>query len=337
MSFQIFSVTIYLIMKTVYIHVGFPKTGTKYLSRNFFSKISKIKNFGKKQSLNDVDEELLLCFNKIMHLPKIDKKDEKMIIRCFKNLNLEERKINFISFEGFTQLNFVIDHYLIFRRLKNLFLKSDIKIKVLVTIRNQLEMIPSHYANSPKLYSKIPINSFKDYISELESKNSKTDANIVRAFDRFKYCGLYYNLIGLFGRKNVRFFLLEELRENKKKFLKDLFNFLNLGKIKKSLYNSQAENVTRRSNNKYLRINKYLIKKLNNSILFKIFLLPFSFSIRQKLYKFSANAIIDTMYFFDPIELSKSQSSIIKKYYHKDNIKLMKILKKNKKISLYYT
>ena len=75
-------------MKTVYIHVGFPKTGTKYLSRNFFSKISKIKNFGKKQSLNDVDEELLLCFNKIMHLPKIDKKDEKMIIRCFKNLKI---------------------------------------------------------------------------------------------------------------------------------------------------------------------------------------------------------------------------------------------------------
>ena len=93
--------------KIIYIHIGYPKTGTKFLSRKFFSNHPKIKNFGKEYSILDIKPELLLSFNKIIHSKKINLND-KNIIKVFKNLKLSNNKVNFISYEGFTQLNLYI-------------------------------------------------------------------------------------------------------------------------------------------------------------------------------------------------------------------------------------
>ena len=100
-------------MKTIYIHIGFPKTGTKYLSRKFFSRHPKIQNFGKQHSLQDIDPDLLLSFNKIMHQKKISIEDSE-IMKSIKKINLKNEKVNFISYEGFTQLNFTVSHTLKF-------------------------------------------------------------------------------------------------------------------------------------------------------------------------------------------------------------------------------
>ncbi len=322
-------------MKTIYIHIGFPKTGTKYLSRRFFSRNPKIENFGKQQSLQDIDPDLLSSFNKIIQKKKIGFEDEKKIMKSITKINLKNNKINLISYEGFTQLNFSVSHIEIFKRLKSFFLRCGIKIKIFATIRSQIEMIPSHFANAPKLYSNLPTKGFKEFIKQLEQKNKKTSQVISTVFDRYKYYRLYSKLIKLFGKKNIKFLFFEEMRDDKKSFFKELNNFLKLGKFNNNIINADAENVTRKKNNKYLRINKYLIKKLNKSIIFKIFLIPFSSSIKKKLYNYTANIIIDTIYFFDPIELNDDQISTIKKYYHKDNSKLINVLKKNKIRSNY--
>ena len=322
-------------MRSVFIHVGYPKTATKFLSRKFFKFHPKIENFGKVDGLWDIEPDLLKSFNMIMHLKKISKKNEIEIIRCFKNLKLKKNRVNFISYEGFTQLNYVNNFDIIFRRLKKYFLKSSIKLKIIVTIRNQVEMIPTHYANAPKLYSHLKINRFKDFINKLDSKKKKLNDQFKTIFSRYKYFELYLCLLKLFGRKNLKILLLEDLRLNKKFFFKELCKFLNLKMVDENLFKEKPENVTRKRDNEFLRINKYLIKKLYNSFFFKIFLIPFPLKIRKKIYVIVANFLIDSLNIFDPIKLDDYQIQNIKKNYKIDNLKLQNVLRKNY-INKYY-
>ncbi|MBD1139694.1 hypothetical protein IDH15_00260 [Pelagibacterales bacterium SAG-MED38] len=316
--------------KIIYIHIGYPKTGTKFLSRKFFSNHPKIKNFGKEYSILDIKPELLLSFNKIMHSKKINLNGKKNIIKVFKNLKLSNNKVNFISYEGFTQLNLYIKQEKIFQRLKYFFQQAKINIKIFVTIRSQVEMIPTHFANAPKLYAQIPLKKFKDYKNQINLNKRNVNQKVKICFERLKYYKLYNCLVKLFGKNNIKIFLIEDLRENQKYFFKELCSFLKLGDHKISkVSNANPENVTRRKNNEYLRINKYVIKKLNNSIIFKTFVLPFPANLKRKIYIYVANLIIDIFNFFDPIVLNDQEIIKIKKYYNKDNQKLMRILKNN--------
>ena len=42
-------------------------------------------------------------------------------MKSIKKINLKNEKVNFISYEGFTQLNFTVSHIEIFKRLKVFF------------------------------------------------------------------------------------------------------------------------------------------------------------------------------------------------------------------------
>ena len=315
-------------MQTVVIHAGFPKGATKFLSRKVFKFHPEIKNFGKVDGLWDVDPKLLETFQIIMHSKKVSANDEVKVVKTLKNLKLKKNKINFISYEGFLQLNFTNNHEIIFERIKKYFLKSSINVKIFVTIRSQVEMIPKHYANSPKLYAPFKIKNFRGFISRIDSKKDKFNDEFKKIFSRYEYHKLYLCLSKLFGKNNFKFFLLEDLRLNNKLFFKELCNFLKINNISNDLFQKNPENVTRKRDNEYLRINKYLIKKLYNSFFFKAFLIPFPLSIRKKIYIIVANTIIDIMYFFDTIKLDGTQIKKIKKHYRKENLKLYKVLKK---------
>ena len=99
-------------------------------------------------------------------------------------------------------------------------MRCGIKIKIFATIRSQIEMIPSHFANAPKLYSNLPTKGFKEFIKQLEQKNKKTSQVISTVFDRYKYYRLYSKLIKLFGKKISNSYFFEEMRDDKSLFLK---------------------------------------------------------------------------------------------------------------------
>ena len=79
-----------------------------------------------------------------------------------------------ISYEGFTQTNYDVSTENIFKRIKKLFYECGYEIKIFVTIRSQVTMIPSHFANNPKVYEKRGTprwKSFKYFLSDLENIN----------------------------------------------------------------------------------------------------------------------------------------------------------------------
>ena len=198
--------------RVIYVHPGFPKTGTSLIQRNFFSTHPMINNLGKKESLADVDKELLNVFNQIILDKQIDNEKFQKNLRIIESIKYIPEKVNLISFEGFTQTNYEIGEREIFTRLYDLFLKCNFKLKILVTVRSQLTIIPSHFANAPIVYQKRGKSSwkyFKNFINDLKNINDISDKRLVNAYERYKYFKLLELLNKIFSHNNVKFFFYE--------------------------------------------------------------------------------------------------------------------------------
>ena len=110
-----------MINKMIYIHPGYPKTATSLIQRKFFSTHPKINNLGKKQSISDMDENLLNVFRQIMFEKEIDENGFMKIKKVIDSIKYDSEKINLISFETFTQANFEVSVEKIFKRIKKIF------------------------------------------------------------------------------------------------------------------------------------------------------------------------------------------------------------------------
>ncbi len=318
-----------MINKMIYIHPGYPKTATSLIQRKFFSTHPKINNLGKKQSINDMDENLLNVFRQIMFEKEIDENGFMKIKKVIDSIKYDSEKINLISFETFTQANFEVSVEKIFKRIKKIFYECNYHIKILVTIRSQLTMIPSHYANTSKVYKSETKRweSFKNFINDLQNIDQIEEKRLLVAYDRFKYFKLLKTLTEIFSESNVKFFLYEDLLKNQKNFFDDLAQFF---KIQNHLSTNVLKpiNVTRKKNGELKRINKYHFKNFKFVPKFLKDLKP---SHKEFLRKFFANFFLDLIYFFDPIKLNDDQKKIVLNYYKDDNELLGRFLNKDLK------
>ncbi len=316
--------------KVIYIHPGFPKTATSLIQRNFLSTNKMINNLGKKYSEKDIEKDLMKVFFKIIKQKEINEDEYLQNKKIINSISYIPNKINLISYEGFTQINYDISAEKIFKRIKKLFHECGYQIKIFVTIRSQITMIPSHFANTGKTYEKRGTprwKSFKNFISDLKNINEIKDVRLLAAYDRYKYFNLLKTLIEIFSEQNIKFFLYEDLKKNPKKFFDELAKFL---KIENHLSNFELDpvNVTRKKGDEFKRINKYHFKNLKIVPLLLKNLKP---SHKEYLRKFLANIFLDLKYFFDPIKLSSNQNKIISNYYKEDNELLGQFLKKDLK------
>tara|TARA_B100000795_G_scaffold222468_1_gene177402 strand:+ start:1263 stop:2219 length:957 start_codon:yes stop_codon:yes gene_type:complete len=312
--------------RIIYLHPGYPKTGTSFLQRTFFVHHPKINNLGKKNNHASVSKDLLETFHKIMHFEKLSEDDYKNCLKTITAIDYKENMTNLISFEGLTQLNFKVNQDVIFKRLKNLFTDCNFQLKVFITIRNQLSILPSHYANTPTIYidrgSKF-CKSFKSFINNINRIDKFYEKNIINAYDRYKYFQLLQLIIDIFSEKNVKIFLLEDCEKDSNAFFNEICLFMkieNYHEIKSRF----PVNVTRKKGKEFKRINKYFFSQ--NRILYY-----FSKLLPKPLKEIIANFFIDLKNYRDPIILDKVQQDTIINYYREDNELLAEYLNKDLK------
>ena len=312
--------------KIIYLHAGQPKTGTSFLQRNYFVHHPKINNLGKKNNLGSVKKNLLEVFHKIIHFEKLNDDDYKECLEIIKKIDYRENMINLISYEAFTQLNFKVNQDVIFKRLKDLFAESNFKLKVFITVRNQLSIIPSHYANTPRVYidSKIEFcKSFKNFINNIDKVGKISENNYNYVYDRYKYFQLLQLAIRIFSKENVKIFFFEDMKKNHDTYFNEICSFLNIENY--FLPNTDiAINETRKKGKEYKRINKYFYRQ--NKMLYY-----FSKLLPKPLKEIIANFFIDLKNFKDPIVINEDQEAKIINYYREDNELLAKYLNKDLK------
>jgi hypothetical protein len=210
------------------IHIGYPKTATTTIQNSFFRKCKRI------IYLNDILGSEF--FQDVFYSAEgylEEKKDyyRKKIKSKTEDLNSNNAKVAIISSESFTSLSLVCNlqfkkgrspRYIfnepnvIARKLGILFSDSDLfnEVKIMVSIRNQLEFIKSYYAEEfishYKLYSET--NTFHKFISFIIKSKHHFALNILNYYQTL----LTYETI--FGSKNIVLLVYEDLIYQKSEY-----------------------------------------------------------------------------------------------------------------------
>ncbi len=223
--------------KTLYLHIGYPKTGTTTVQKHFFPKIEEIQYLGKFDN-----ENKLFSFDvKII---------DDLIFKTEGKIGLEPNMKEFcqytespkicISEESFTSNslrtsiiksdNICPPQEQIAKNLRIFFNDERFDVKILCTIRKQDEMITSQYAQSyVHYYSRFKeTSSFKKFLDlYLNDKNFKH--TYVKTLDYYHVIGIYEEQ---FGKDNIKILVFEELQNNPRQFYEKLCDYLGVNRDK---------------------------------------------------------------------------------------------------------
>jgi hypothetical protein len=208
------------------IHIGFPKTGTTTHQNHLFSKHSQILYLGKPYKNESFQQEI---HNLI--------KQESTIYRssglkeCLETLEIDKQQKNvlMVSDEIMVSVSKVRDKGVVAQRLKDAF-GAFTPCKILITLRNQLEILKSTYISGCRLLTRVQVpqkyrGRFVDFEEWLEFSYENLDRSHMGNF-------IYLNTIDyysrLFGKDNVLVLLFEEFLHHKEAYIKKLADFLDI-------------------------------------------------------------------------------------------------------------
>ena len=333
-------------MKTLYLHIGFPRTGTTTLQLHLFPKHPQINYFGRTPRIKPYITLIDLACN--LKNEDFDKSYNDLL-KMTADFKFDDDKINILSSEFIvsfaTHYNNLLDEEnkicRTLKRIDRLFNDLNVKVNFFCSIRNQATIIPSFYsATSPELKRSMNYNAetIINYIKDKQEKNKK----IQNFLDGYKYWEFYNDFKKTFNDdKKLKFFIYEEY---KNEFPNNISNYLGIDEdITRKLINNKIENSSEGVLNEHPLINSKLsiiISKLKKNFFKPIKLLE---SLDKKIFNFYfllknlildkkdekkvRNFIKDKNDFSYQLNYLKNNSSLIKEFYKEDNLKFKRDLK----------
>lgn len=177
-----------------FVHVGFHKTGSTYLQKEFFPEIDNL------IIINNVNKEIDMWFYD--NFIKVDSFSfkKKIFLKKFREIT---KNFNINGVLGISEENLSGEIYTgleareLMYRIHNVFGN----VKILIVIRNQLDCILSIYSN---YILHEGTRKLKDWLYS-------QDTNFGKIFNKLKYSYLIENYKKLFGEDNVKIILAEDL------------------------------------------------------------------------------------------------------------------------------
>jgi hypothetical protein len=218
-----------MLKNQLFIHIGFPKTGTTTLQNSLFKNHSELEYLNDKIDFNiykEIRGSSSISFSSdfknltddIVKYIKISSK-KKFVIS---NESFTSTAMQFGKVKRFNKNELIIfpDPITVIRNLN--FLKEEMKdlvdVHIIVCLRNQLDFLKTYYAQEyNRFYSKNKeTNTFKKFI-EFSWKN---DGNFM--LESINYYNLLMNYIFYFGKENIHIILFENLIDDEKKYYQHL-------------------------------------------------------------------------------------------------------------------
>ena len=219
-------------MKTVYIHIGYPKTATSALQNNLFSNQhneGKINYLGKRSidiGKNNSTSTFIEC---ILNDSCIPTEKLTMLSDIPNVISYEELTISLLDNERQNPL-------LAAKKIKLYFEKyfPDYKVFILVSLRNQVDLIHSFYTEAYTWHFRHDesVNTIDKYV-ENGIGNSENEA-----FQMFYYTKILREYKKHFGIDNIKILFFEDLESNRVTYVKELSNFF---KIEQSVVSSSLK------------------------------------------------------------------------------------------------
>ena len=277
----------------IYINLGFPKTSSTNLQKNFYPNLNDISYLGK--NYKKKNSELFIELNNfIENRKKFSNMELDSLIKNFKNYCYDNKKI-LIS-----QENWVVPYQKNNLTNKIEIVDQDIKLKNLLFILNRINIPFKFFFIQRDL--KISIISFFltindrirllfgekflsfDYFLDHINKKKSGYKNLILLFDTYNL----KKITKIIPKDKIKLFNYKDLLNNKEKFINDLSNYLEI-KIDNHLINKLSiyTRVSPKSKN-----NSYTFEGKNALLIFLKFLIPkflinkFKFLLEIKFIRF---------------------------------------------------
>ena len=218
----------------LFIHLGFPRTGTHTLRFHLWKKNPQINYLGRIQrGPGENHLELTELISKLNN-DDFDKRYNELLKKAGE-IKLISNKTNLISDECLWAYAFKDskkgDKYKTLSRFVSrmnlLFSKIKVDVNFIYTIRNQSDIIKSQYSRSaPEVGGSFAFNGeiFVQYL-----KTNRANQPIIESYlSGLKYFELFKNISDVIGKNRVCFFLYEKLWFDNNKTLYDLSNYLKI-------------------------------------------------------------------------------------------------------------
>jgi len=302
----------------IFIYLGYPRSASTYMQKNYFSNNKEINYIGRKINYGKEDYNFYNVLEKIIRYSENDFfSNRKKLLLQLKKIKFSKKKKNLIFEEGllcqfYWRNN---DVYRTLTRIISLFDELKIKCNFITTIRNQPECIESIYQYFYSSYFKKNFNSLDNFLKLKKSKNKK----ILYSFN-------YLKLFEFFKKRNkkILFLLFEDLKNNEDKIKIKLKNFLDL----KYQLKAESKEITNNRENiffKYKINYKIIIKSMKNLFNFKKYIIAYKKYLRIKY----------DLYALKNFKLTIVQKKKIYNIYILQNKKLSKYIELNDKYLIF--
>lgn len=293
----------------IYIHLGFPKTGTTYLQKKIFPFIKDINYLGKDyRNKKKIFEDL---HNYIEKRKKFSKKKINQIANKLQNMSRkqsilisEENWMNAFNRNKFSKRFEIVPQEEKLKNLRTVISLAKVEYKIFILQRNLETSLQSFYVTANYLISKClgaKYISFNFFLSQIFFNKLKKKKYLL-LFNTFNL-----NLIkSYFPKKNIKVFQYQNLRDNTEKFQKQLFKFLKIKSNKKYFINNYMRKTVKIKNNYYIKI-----PRVHTKILRKIFTRIESIKIFNNRFFYSIE-ILNFVLLKKVIKKLKNQKIVIK-------------------------
>lgn len=273
--------------------VGAPKCGTtalyKYLESHpqvFLSDPKEVNFFSKKE----LEEQSL-------YYQDFKPKNEKEYLNLFKNVDIEHKIIGEASVS-----------YLFYPEVVGRIHYFNPYSKIVILLRDPVARAWSHFLMDKRL------GLVKKELMEIFDSEKESDKlNFQQYFLLGNYASQVEKYLDLFGKKNVKIFFTEELKNERDTITTELYRFLGI---------QDFELVEETKHNAYKEPKGFFLKKLYSM----------SF-IRKNIKKVIPQSILKrgANFFFNstPPSLNNTDKILLKKYYYEDICELEKLLSKD--------
>ncbi len=219
--------------KNLFIHIGYPKTGTTTLQEYLFRESIEILYLRNAQQPITWEKDVFFL-RELSFRDRLAKYHDE-ILCSIKALEDEKKKIALISQESFTSFSMffrfepypcvrTIDPSSIARKLHLLFAKASQPPKIIVTIRRQDEMMLSMYAQVYNLVFK-RFKATKQFSKFLKYSFDHEYDFMLDAINYNRYISYYQEL---FGKENVKILVYEKLRKAPQSFFEELLDYMGI-------------------------------------------------------------------------------------------------------------
>lgn len=325
--------------RTIYIHLGYPKTATTTLQESVFSQLNTINYLGKfnpkyqefGNSKFKFDDKIInhIIFDKELlfqlRLENFQKQiNDKLVGDYFL---ISEENFLFASMRPKKIRSDYIDlpcPLATAKKLRMLFPSNLWKIKIILTIRRQDEMVLSQYVQSYSNFYSLYFhtNTWEKFL------NFFTTNQLNEYYAALNYWHLFIGLSDIFGEENIKILIYEDLIDKYLLFCDQLSDFLKISESDKkyltqkiqetNLNNSKIDNFSKNIKNRtILQSISFLKKKYNLPNQIK---LPYYFKKIFRNFAFVQN---------NTIKLSLEERNKILSEYKDANRLLSKHLKLN--------